>query len=732
MNILKKKYVFIVLALALQLLSCQSLERDAKNLQRTLQLQEERANEITDLLVDALDGNSFDSIWQITQATANENPILFYVFSSTGMLYWSDNWLATSQITLTHYDQWDYQQFDNAHAVCRWTKAGDYNILTVIPIKHNYPFENQQLHNTFIPPFRSRTDAEISIRKHEGCIPVCAQDGTCLFYLCNHPEEKAELKQGKRLTESFSYHSLLTTDNSEEGIGRRAQVRMYFILCLVLFLLLIIVGTWGLLYSKGIRRMKLSFRFMYLLATILLLSYFCFFLVSVNYTRRHYSARQQSMLQQKTRYIQKSLQDMYFWNIGLNERNAAGLNVDLRDLSFTYETDINVYDMNGNLLASSTPVLFEKGIISTHIAPEPFFSEAQEMLRKEQIGDMQYLAGYCAFLNGNYVQIGYIEVPSFISEDEVNAEVDALLARILPIFLVVLIIALFISVAMTRTMTRPLNTLSDSLQHLKIGQRNAHLSYQGSDEVGVLVSRYNELVDQLEDSAERLARSEREGAWRTMARQIAHEINNPLTPMKLTIQQLQRCKGTDRFDAYFDKSTALLIEQIDNLSRIAQSFSAFAKMPDVKPSEVDIATKLCSVINLFRNNQENVPIRYVGADEGVLAMADAEQISQVFTNLIKNALQAIENTREGDIIIILKDMDNQAEITISDNGCGIPEEIRAKVFMPNFTTKSTGTGLGLAISKNIVEGSGGQITFDTSDKGTTFRVLLRKSTATLA
>ena len=213
-----------------------------------------------------------------------------------------------------------------------------------------------------------------------------------------------------------------------------------------------------------------------------------------------------------------------------------------------------------------------------------------------------------------------------------------------------------------------------------------------------------------------------------MARQIAHEINNPLTPMKLTIQQLQRLQqtGDERFEAYFKKSTSMLIEQIDNLSKIAQSFSQFAKMPEVMTSEVDIAQKLTSVISLFRNNRSQTPIRYIGAESGVMAKADEEQISQVFNNIIKNALQAIENKEDGDIIVILKQQDDHVEISISDNGCGIPKQIQEKIFLPNFTTKNTGMGLGLAISKNIIEGSDGRISFTTSDKGTTFLIELNK------
>jgi signal transduction histidine kinase len=209
--------------------------------------------------------------------------------------------------------------------------------------------------------------------------------------------------------------------------------------------------------------------------------------------------------------------------------------------------------------------------------------------------------------------------------------------------------------------------------------------------------------------------------------------------MKLTLQQLQRHKGTERFDEYFDRSTQLLIEQIETLGYIAKSFSSFAKMPEVNPTEVDVAKKLHTVITLLRNNDDQLPIRYIGPDAGVDVIADAEQITQVFTNIVRNALQAMEGQKSGDVIIVLKQVPDQQrliknlsendqwiEISISDNGPGIPEDIRSKVFVPNFTTKNTGAGLGLAISKNIVEGSGGKITFHTSEKGTTFFVYLKK------
>jgi nitrogen fixation/metabolism regulation signal transduction histidine kinase len=212
-----------------------------------------------------------------------------------------------------------------------------------------------------------------------------------------------------------------------------------------------------------------------------------------------------------------------------------------------------------------------------------------------------------------------------------------------------------------------------------------------------------------------------------MARQVAHEINNSLTPMKLTLQQLQRTRGTERFEQYFDKSTHMLIEQIDNLNHIAASFSSFAKMPEVTVSEVDVADKLVHVLTLMNNNEQHIPIRYVGPNDGIHVYADKDQIQQVFTNILRNALQALEERTDGDVIVVLKQEDDKVIISFSDNGGGIPEDVRSRIFTPNFTTKSYGTGLGLAIARNIVEGCDGSIRFETSEKGTTFFVTLNSA-----
>jgi nitrogen fixation/metabolism regulation signal transduction histidine kinase len=272
--------------------------------------------------------------------------------------------------------------------------------------------------------------------------------------------------------------------------------------------------------------------------------------------------------------------------------------------------------------------------------------------------------------------------------------------------------------------------LESKLKGMRLGRRNEKIDYNLNDEIGQLVLQYNKTVDELERSARLLAKSERETAWKSMARQVAHEINNPLTPMKLSIQQLQRTKkmNDDRFDDYFEKSTGMLIEQIDNLSRIAGTFSNFAKMPEANFERVDIASRLYSVVQLFISSNEELEFIYSGTKKDIFVYADPEQLVQVFNNLLKNAIQAIPEDKIGQINVLLTDTGSHVKIEIQDNGTGVDHELYDKLFVPNFTTKNTGMGLGLAITKNIIEISGGTISFSSEKgSGTTFTVNLPKA-----
>jgi signal transduction histidine kinase len=514
---------------------------------------------------------------------------------------------------------------------------------------------------------------------------------------------------------------------------------MYYIITGLMIGILLFVAVISLVKYRGFRRMRLGGKFQMVLTPIVLVILLSIFMLSVEHIGKIFIETQQLRLRKKAQYVQMALQNMYFWDLSLSPSNTPALNIDLRDMSFVYETDIHVYDLYGRLIGSSAPQLFDLGVLPRHIAPELFFSGNSTMVQHEQIGNVRYLSAYTEFINGNYVKIGYIALPSFISQSEMTAHVENFMAKLLPLYIILLLISILIVWGISHMITSSLGVVSAQLKKNQLGEKGEHIDYEYSDEVGEIVAQYNTMMDALAESTERLARSEREMAWRTMARQVAHEINNPLTPMKLTLQQLQRTKGTERFDEYFDRSTQLLIDQINNLSHIAQSFSSLAKMPEVNPTVVDVAAKLFSFITLMRNNPSQIPIRYVGPESGVMAMVDAEQITQVFTNIVRNALQAMDGRPDSDIIIILKGVPDKQrlaknldsknhwiEISFSDNGPGIPEDMQEKVFVPHFTTKNTGAGLGMPISKNIVEGSGGKISFQSSEKGTTFFVYLRK------
>ena len=666
------RYIGIV-ALLVAMAAC-SENSSEKAIEAKQHVAEQRTAQLCDAL---LRNSSLDTIRAIAE---KDEDVLFYVFDSQHMVYWSSNRLASDAIYLKSYDTWRDQAFSNAKTKVRWTKAGMYNVLTVIPVSY--------------------TELE------------------------DYTEINAIAAQ------TFSFRQVLESDNT-----RYAHSRLPFILCHVLFGLILLIGIIGLIVNHGIRNMRLSTRIMYIILTPVLAVFIYIFFMSISYVHRNFEQHQRHDLLMRSEYIQSYLRSLYYWDVALTDAQAQGLSIDLHDLGYDMNQDIHVYSLSGEILASSSPALFSSGILSRRMAPEAIFSEEHTAVCYEQLASHPYLVSYIPFHNGSFVTIGYIAVPYFMSEQTRNAEVDALLARLLPPYIVVLLLALFFSFLAARSMIAPISMLTDKMRHFKMGAKNNHIDYPYHDELGALVERYNVLVDRVEESAEQLAKAEREGAWRTMARQIAHEINNPLTPMKLSVQKLQRLRGTEQFDAYFEKATAMLVSEIDNLAHIAQSFSTFAKQPDIVTTEVDVAEKLSHVITLQRANDEQIPVRYVGADSGVTVLADQEQISQVFVNIIRNAIQALSENREQmansqqpDVIVVLNAAysDSEVQISVSDNGPGIADDIREKIFRPNFTTKSNGNGLGLAISKHIVEGSGGRIEFETSPKGTTFYIYLRK------
>jgi nitrogen fixation/metabolism regulation signal transduction histidine kinase len=278
---------------------------------------------------------------------------------------------------------------------------------------------------------------------------------------------------------------------------------------------------------------------------------------------------------------------------------------------------------------------------------------------------------------------------------------------------------------MSNWVTKPLRFLQTNLSLIQFGKKNQVIDYDKNDEIGVLIREYNKKLVELEQTAEQLTKSERESAWRDMAKQVAHEIKNPLTPMKLSIQQMMRVfeKENPAAKEKVDRLAISLIEQIDGLTRIANEFSNFAKMPSPILEKVELIDVIKNVISIFE--QEGVTIQFECSLTKIELQADKDQLIRAINNLLQNSIQAFDGKEDGKINLKI-DLENEnCKIAITDNGKGIPLERQNKVFVPYFTTKSTGTGIGLSITKQIVENHNGKIYFESQEnKGTTFYIEL--------
>jgi nitrogen fixation/metabolism regulation signal transduction histidine kinase len=333
----------------------------------------------------------------------------------------------------------------------------------------------------------------------------------------------------------------------------------------------------------------------------------------------------------------------------------------------------------------------------------------------EKIGELSYLSAYEPIISNNGDYLGFINLPYFTHQDRYSQEITTYIVAFINLYVLLLLVSMVVAIFIANQITLPLVTIMQNLRKIELGKRNEPINYGREDEIGKLVKEYNKKVEELAGSAELLARSERESAWREMAKQVAHEIKNPLTPMKLNIQHLQRFQGKgEEYNAYVNRIAQTLINQIDNLSDIATEFSNFAQIPTAMKQVFNLSVQIAKVIELFENHDK-------GNCSDIKVNADREQLSRALINLIKNGIQAIPEDREGHIILTISRKEHMVIISVADNGSGIPPDLQEKMFSPNFTTKSSGMGLGLAIVKNIAENFNGRVRFETIiNEGTTF------------
>jgi two-component system, NtrC family, nitrogen regulation sensor histidine kinase NtrY len=401
-------------------------------------------------------------------------------------------------------------------------------------------------------------------------------------------------------------------------------------------------------------------------------------------------------------------------------------------ISEIHDADINLYDLDGNLKVSSLPLPYVKGIVSTKMDPLAYYhinkQKEVQYFKEEKIGTLKFVSNYVPVIDETGKEYAYLNIPYFTSQSKLRLEIANFLVTIINlnafIFLIAGIVALFI----TNRITRSFSFISNKMKEVNLGKLNEAIEWNRSDEIGELVKEYNKMVAKLDNSATALAKSEREGAWREMARQVAHEIKNPLTPMKLSLQYLQKAiaNNTDNVRQLTASVAQTLVEQIDHLNQIAGEFSQFANIGNPRNEVFDLHEILYVVTQLHGVN-DKVELKWNPLPQRVLINADRTHINRLFTNLIQNAIQAVPEDEDKMAIIEVQELvtGGKVLIKIKDNGEGIPEEMKNKIFTPNFTTKTSGTGLGLAMCKGIVEQSKGQIWFETkAGNGSVFFVEL--------
>ncbi|MCR6720387.1 MAG: ATP-binding protein [Chitinophagaceae bacterium] len=401
----------------------------------------------------------------------------------------------------------------------------------------------------------------------------------------------------------------------------------------------------------------------------------------------------------------------------------------VEEVSEIHGVDVNVYDLHGNLRETSERDVYSKGMISNKMHPVAYYHLARlnqiEHVQQESFADLPYLSVYAPVRDRNGNAYAYLSIPYFTAQFELNQEISNFIVTVINLNAFILLIAGLIALMITNRITRSFSVISNKMKDVNIGSQNEAIDWNRDDEIGDLVKEYNKMVDKLEASAEALAKNEREGAWREMARQVAHEIKNPLTPMKLSIQYLQKAVDSNQPNVkeLSGNVARTLVEQIDHLSKIAADFSQFANIGYTNAENFDLHSVLRSLQELYRADP-NIDFTWRAVSREIRIYADITQMNRLFTNLFANAVEACAG-QYCKIEVDERVIDNKVQIRVRDNGEGIPAEMQSRIFIPNFTTKSSGTGLGLAMCKGIVEQAKGRIWFETEQGvGTSFYVEL--------
>jgi len=399
------------------------------------------------------------------------------------------------------------------------------------------------------------------------------------------------------------------------------------------------------------------------------------------------------------------------------------------EASDVLDINFNVYDLEGNLIISSKPRIEaanDYGKLDQAIIHGLSSSITKRYVEKTKAAGDRFQSSYSYILDPKFKPIGILHIPYYEDDTFNTDELKEFLLRLAAVYILLLVLAVMLAYIISKYITRSLKAISEKLYQTRLSRRNQKIYLDDpSEEIGALVDAYNGMIDELENSATLLAKSEREQAWREMAKQVAHEIKNPLTPMRLSVQSFQRKFDPNDENAKhkIEEFSKTLIQQIDTMSNIASAFGSFANMPAQQNETLNVIEVVRLSVDIFNEDY----ISFIADEKEITAKLDRTQLIRVITNLVKNAIQAIPEDREGKIVVNVYSEKDTIKISIADNGIGIAEENQEKIFEPKFTTKTSGMGLGLGMVKNIVETYNGHICMSSVlDKGTVFTVSFPK------
>ena len=471
------------------------------------------------------------------------------------------------------------------------------------------------------------------------------------------------------------------------------------------------------------RHFSIRFRIFVAMTSLVIIAFGGIAVLTIPQYKEQSNKYHEQRLERKKSQLQRSISYVFqetSFELNPNEIDSV-FKEKIFQIADVQNVNFSIYSLDGELL-NSTIRQSVNNKINDSILIKLNESKEQSIIQKTTIGEVQYRSSYSLVLDNSSNPIWILNLP-YYDDDTLNTyELDSFIIIFAEVYFLILIIAIIFSYLISIYITKSLSEIGKKIKLTRLDKTNTKIQIKArSKEVNILVESYNKMVGMLNESVEKLSKSNKEQAWREMAKQVAHEIKNPLTPMRLSVQSFQKNFDIEdsKIDEKLDEFSKTLIQQIDTMSTIASAFSNFAKMPAQQGEKINIIEITRLALKIFKEKH----IVFNSEHRNIQVSIDRTQLIRIITNLIKNAVEACDSLEKPLIQVNIKMKNKNVIIDINDNGVGIPKEIKSKIFEPNFTTKTSGMGLGLGMVKNLVNSYGGKISFKSKiNLGTSFLI----------